>query len=75
MSSFIQSSSASDSVIMKALRRSVVEGNDVEVQESQDQVVLSGSVPSFYIKQVAQEAVREHVGHRQLQNRLRVLHV
>ena len=75
MNDLIRKTDASDSMIMKALRLSVVESSDVNVEESTDQVVLSGSVPSFYVKQVAQEAVREHVGQRRLQNHLRVSHI
>ena len=45
------------------LRRLVVTENDQEV-------VISGQVSSFYIKQMAQEAVRTAMAGRQLQNRV-----
>ena len=64
--------SPSDSAMMKLIRDSVTESGDVSVEEYDGCVVLSGSVASFYVKQVAQEAVRGHIGQRLLQNHLRV---
>ena len=39
-------------------------------RESEDEVELSGRVASFYLKQVAQEAIREAVAGRRLVNRV-----
>jgi osmotically-inducible protein OsmY len=44
----------------------------LQVEETDTQVILSGSVPSYYLKQVAQEAVRPVLGQRQLLNQVRV---
>lgn len=40
------------------------------VTETEQEVVISGQVSSFYIKQMAQEAVRSAVAGRQLQNKV-----
>jgi hypothetical protein len=44
----------------------------LEVMESDDEVVITGIVPSYYLKQMAQESVRPALGGRRLQNRVRV---
>jgi hypothetical protein len=49
-----------------ALRRLVVQGNEAEL-------VLSGRVPSYYIKQLAQEAILPYLSGRQLINRVVVV--
>ncbi len=61
---------AAPSKIADAIKNSVYSVTEVKVEESEERVVLSGSVPSFYIKQAAQEAVRGHLGRRRLHNRL-----
>jgi osmotically-inducible protein OsmY len=47
------------------LRRLVVTVNDGEV-------VITGRVNSYYMKQLAQETVRPVLGHRRLRNRVEV---
>jgi osmotically-inducible protein OsmY len=47
------------------LRRLVVTVNEGEV-------VITGRVNSYYMKQLAQETVRPVLGHRQLRNRVEV---
>ena len=47
------------------LRRLVVTVNDIEV-------VITGRVSSYYMKQLAQEALRPTVGDRRLLNRVEV---
>ena len=47
------------------LRRLVVTVNEAEV-------VITGRVPSYYLKQLAQEALRPAIGHRRLLNRVEV---
>lgn len=47
------------------LRRLVVVAND-------DQVVITGQVSSYYLKQMAQETVRPAVGARRLLNQVEV---
>jgi hypothetical protein len=37
-----------------------------------DEVVISGRVPSYYLKQMAQEAVRGCLGRRRLRNEVQV---
>jgi hypothetical protein len=44
----------------------------LEVLETEKEIVISGSVPSYYLKQLAQEAVRPVLGDRLLRNRIRV---
>ena len=51
---------------MPALRR-------VAVEETESSVVLSGTVASYYLKQLAQEAVRGLCGPRSLVNRIEVV--
>jgi len=46
-----------------ALRRLAVVG-------SESQLVLTGRVPSYYIKQLAQEAILPHLAGRELVNRV-----
>lgn len=47
------------------LRRLVVTVNEAEV-------VITGQVPSYYLKQLAQETIRPALGHRRLLNRVEV---
>src|SRR5438067_12779508 len=42
------------------------------VEENADEVVISGTVPSYYLKQLAQETIRPHLGCRRLRNRITV---
>jgi hypothetical protein len=42
------------------------------IEETDEEVVLRGSVPSYYLKQLAQETVMPAVGSRRLQNRISV---
>lgn len=44
----------------------------LEVIESIDEVVIVGTVPSYYLKQVAQELVRPGLLGRRLKNEIRV---
>lgn len=43
------------------------------VEETDDAVVLRGQVTSYYVKQLAQEAVRSHLDGRALHNRIIVV--
>ena len=45
------------------------------VTVSEEEVVITGQVPSYYLKQLAQEAVRPAVGQRRLRNRVEVCRV
>ena len=45
----------------------------VTVLEQEDMVILSGRLPSYYLKQLAQEAVIPHLGQRLLENRITVI--
>jgi hypothetical protein len=49
-----------------ALRKLVIEEND-------EAVVIRGSVTSYYLKQMAQEALMPHLDGRALQNRVAVV--
>ena len=42
------------------------------VTVSEAEVVITGRVPSFYFKQLAQETLRPSVGHRRILNRVEV---
>jgi hypothetical protein len=42
------------------------------VEESDDEVVITGSVSSYYLKQLAQETLMPILGHRELLNRVQV---
>ncbi len=44
----------------------------VRVTENESEVVLTGQVSSYYLKQMAQETVRNAVGVRRLLNRIEV---
>ncbi len=44
----------------------------VTVLEQEDMVILSGRLPSYYLKQLAQEALIPHLGQRVLENRITV---
>jgi osmotically-inducible protein OsmY len=57
---------ALDETGITALRR-------IAVRESETTVELSGTVASYYLKQLAQETVRGLCGPRQLVNRLEVV--
>jgi osmotically-inducible protein OsmY len=45
----------------------------IRVEETAAEVVLAGIVPSFYYKQLAQEAALPHLGGRKLSNQLEVV--
>ncbi len=44
----------------------------LDVQETKDEVVLSGSVATFYLKSLAQETIKPHLAKRRLFNRVKV---
>jgi hypothetical protein len=45
----------------------------LDVAESESEIVISGIVSSYYLKQMAQEAVRPALNGRKLRNRVIVL--
>jgi hypothetical protein len=45
----------------------------LSVDETETTVVILGSVPSYYLKQLAQETVKPHLGGRSLLNRVMVI--
>jgi osmotically-inducible protein OsmY len=45
----------------------------LEVEEDEFEVVLTGTVSSYYLKQLAQETVRHVIGCRRLRNRVVVV--
>lgn len=45
----------------------------VMVEESPDAVILTGTLPSYYLKQLAQEAILPRLGGRLLLNRIDVV--
>jgi hypothetical protein len=57
-----------------ALRRSPIPAlRHLQVEETEQDVIVSGSVPSYYLKQLAQETLMPLVGDRQLWNRVLVV--
>jgi hypothetical protein len=58
----------------QALRQSPIPAlRKLQVEETDLEVVLSGSVSSYYLKQLAQETVMPLLGGRELLNRVRVV--
>jgi hypothetical protein len=45
----------------------------LHVDESEQEIILSGAVSSYYLKQLAQEALMPVLGSRQLHNRILVI--
>lgn len=45
----------------------------ITVTERENLVILTGRLPSYYLKQLAQEAALPHLGHRSLDNRITVV--
>ena len=45
----------------------------LDVAESDSEIIISGIVSSYYLKQMAQEAIRPALGGRKLRNRILVL--
>ena len=57
-----------------ALKRSPLPAlRKLAVQETEDAVVLNGSVNSYYLKQLAQETVMPVLGGRRLHNKVTVV--
>ena len=67
------------SVIMESRANQVLQQSPIPalrklaVEETDHQVVLSGSVSSYYLKQLAQETVMPVLGCRELHNRVLVV--
>ena len=58
----------------QALRRSPLPAlRKLSLEETDDVVVINGRVSSYYLKQLAQEAVMPALGGRQLRNRVAVI--
>jgi hypothetical protein len=58
----------------QALRQSPIPAlRKLSVEETEHTVVLSGSVSSYYLKQLAQETVMPILGSRELDNRVLVV--
>jgi hypothetical protein len=56
-----------------AIRRSPIPAlRGISVEESESRIILRGSVPSYYLKQLAQETVMPVLSGRELSNRLTV---
>jgi hypothetical protein len=59
---------------VQALRRNPIPALRVlDIEETDEEVILSGSVSSYYLKQLAQEAVLPLMGGRHLLNRVTVV--
>ena len=42
----------------------------LQVEETEEEIVLAGTLPTYFLKQLAQETVRPHLSGRRLQNRI-----
>jgi len=66
-------SSVTSPTVAQALRQSPIPAlRKLMVEETDSEVVILGSVSSFYLKQLAQETVLPLIGQRGLSNRLKV---
>ena len=67
------SSTALRSRADQALRQSPIPAlRRLRVEETDEAIILSGSVSTYYLKQLAQETIMPLRGERQLQNRVNV---
>jgi hypothetical protein len=58
----------------QALRQSPIPAlRKLQVEESDLEIVISGSVSSYYLKQLAQETIMPLLGQRELLNRVKVV--
>jgi hypothetical protein len=58
----------------KALNESPIDAlRGLHIEETDDEVVITGSVPTYYLKQLAQEAILPVLGRRELFNRVTVV--
>ena len=61
------------SPVDQALRQSPIPAlRRLRVEETDQAIILSGSVTTYYLKQLAQETIMPLRGERQLQNRVNV---
>jgi hypothetical protein len=68
------SASVLASPVEEALRHNAIPAlRRLSIEENNDGVVITGAVSSYYLKQLAQEAVLPLVGQRQLHNRVSVV--
>ena len=59
---------------VQALRQSPIPAlRKLQVEESDLEIILSGSVSSYYLKQLAQETIMPLLSGRELQNRVSVV--
>jgi hypothetical protein len=57
-----------------ALRHSPIPAlRKLSVEETEEEVVIDGKVPSYYLKQLAQETLMPVLGNRELRNRVAVV--
>jgi osmotically-inducible protein OsmY len=62
------------SAALRALRQSAHPAlRRLSVEETDNALVIKGSVPSYYLKQLAQETVKAISGDRQLVNQVQVV--
>jgi hypothetical protein len=62
-------------VLLALLDKGVPALRRIQVEETDERVVLAGTVPTFYLKQLAQEAVLPLLAGRRLHNHLEVVRV
>lgn len=64
-----------DSLVVQTATHPLFRRHQLRVSGSQGNVVLAGTVTSFYEKQVAQEFIRRCAGVRQIDNRIEVAYI
>ena len=70
----MSASTVESSSLERALRHNSIPALRVlDIEENEEKVILSGSVTSYYLKQLAQEAVLPLIGGRRLLNRVVVV--
>ena len=68
------SSPLTESRAVGALRQSPIPAlRKLAIEESEEEVVIRGAVGSYYLKQLAQEALMPHLDGRTLCNRVQVM--
>jgi hypothetical protein len=69
------SSPLTESPALEALRQSPIPAlRKLALEETDEEVVIRGAVSSYYLKQLAQEALMPHLDGRSLCNRVQVVH-
>jgi osmotically-inducible protein OsmY len=69
----VQDEELPDRICVALLKTGRFYGNEIDVDVDGDRVVLYGSVPTYYLKQLAQTACLHVAGVKKLQNEIEVI--